>query len=89
MATLQGGGAALAFAKARYDAIIAHEMKMTARLPGDNLLSITTPIRVDGTGTSFDQTYFARSITRQMNADDGYVMEVAAQNVNQDISPES
>jgi hypothetical protein len=78
-----------AFAKAQYDIIISHEMKLTARLPGDNRLSILTPIKVTGTGTAWDQTYFPRSITREMSIDAGYEMTVEAQNVNPDSSPES
>lgn len=76
-----------AFAKAQYDAIIAHEMKMAARMPADDILTMQMPIRVQGTGTAFDQIYFPRKIERQMNIDDGYVMTVEAQNVNTDSTP--
>lgn len=77
------------FAKAQYDAIIAHEMKMHARLPADSTLSTRRPIRVQGTGTAWDQTYFPRLIVRQMSLDEGYEMTVDAQNVNSDTQPES
>jgi len=76
-------------AKEMYDEIVAHEMKVTARLAGDNLLTIQTPIRVTGTGTAFDQTYFPREITRMMSLDEGYEMTVEAQNVNPDTAPAS
>ena len=77
-----------AFAKARYDEIIAHEMKMSARLPADNVLSTQRAIRVAGTGTAFDQIYFPRLIVREMSLDSGYVMSVEAQNVNADTQPQ-
>lgn len=73
-----------AYAQARYKEIIAHEMKLHARLPGDNLLSTRTLLRVDGTGTAFDQTYFPNVITRQMSMDEGYTMTVEAKNHNPD-----
>lgn len=75
---------AQAYAQARYKEIIAHEMKLHARLPGDNLLSTRMLLRVDGTGTAFDQTYFPNVITRQMNMDEGYTMTVEAKNHNPD-----
>jgi hypothetical protein len=77
------------YAKAQYDLIVAHEMKLRARLPADNVLSILTPIKVSGTGTAWDQVYFPRQITREMNLDEGYEMMVEAQNVSTDVSPES
>jgi phage protein D len=78
-----------AFAKAQYDAIISHEMKMKARLPADSALSTKRAIRVQGTDTAFDQTYFSRLIVRQMSLDAGYEMTIDAQNVNSDSQPES
>lgn len=76
------------FAKAQYDAIVSHEMKMLARLPADSL-SVRRPIRVQGTGTAWDQTYFPRKIEREMSLDAGYEMTIDAQNVNPDNQPES
>lgn len=67
-------------AQRRYNELIAHEMKMTARLPGDNLLSTKNVLVVQGTGTSFDQTYYPSEITRQMSINEGYTMTVHAKN---------
>jgi hypothetical protein len=78
-----------AYAQKQYNAIVSHEMKMHMRLPADNILTTTMPILVTGTGTRFDQLYYARSITREMSIGEGYVMHVEAQNVNADVSPES
>jgi phage protein D len=89
MSAGHGSVAVEAFAKSQYDSIVSHEMKINARLPGDNLLTIQTPITVSGTGTAFDQVYYPRLITREMSLDDGYEMTVEAQNVNPDIQPES
>jgi phage protein D len=67
-------------AEAKYREIISHEMKLEARLPGDNLLSPRRMIELTGTGTAFDQLYVARSVSRSMSRDEGYVMTVQAQN---------
>jgi hypothetical protein len=67
-------------AEALYHQIIAHEMKLEARLPGDNLLTTRRMLKVSGTGTAFDQLYFPRLVTRSMSKDEGYVMTVTAQN---------
>lgn len=78
-----------AFAKARYDAILSHEVKLRARLPADNSLSIQGAIRVQGTGTAFDQIYYPRLIERQMSMDEGYTMTVEAQSVSPSANPQS
>ena len=67
-------------AQRRYAEIIAHEMKMHATLPGDNLLSTKKVLQVQGTGTAFDQNYYPTEITRQMSMDEGYTMTVHAKN---------
>ena len=50
-----------AYAQKRYEDIISHEMKMSMHLPADNLLTISTPIQVQGTGTAFDQILIFRA----------------------------
>ena len=64
----------------RYREIVAHEMRMQARMPGDNLLSTANILRVVGTGTAFDQDYYPQEITRTMSLDEGYTMAVTAKN---------
>ena len=78
-----------AYAKLRYDEIIAHEMKATIRMPADDLVGIRTPLRLSVTGTAFDQVYFPRSISRFMSLDEGYEMRIEAQNQNPDTVPNS
>lgn len=70
----------LQIAQAKYHEIAAHEMKLKAELPGDNLLDRTVPILVQGTGTAYDQQYFADSVTRTLSVDSGYSMRLTAKN---------
>jgi phage protein D len=76
---------ALRWAQAKLVEITAHEVRVTATLPADNLLGVTDIIKVLGTGTAFDQTYYPDSITRSMSIEGGYMMTVNAKN----HSPES
>jgi phage protein D len=64
----------------RYDDIVAHEMKLSVTLLGDHYLDVQKAIKVQGTGTAFDQVYFPDSIIRTMNLDSSYMMEVRAKN---------
>jgi hypothetical protein len=75
------------YAQRKYQEIISHEMKLRARLPADDLLTVATPIRVTGTGTAWDQLYYPREITREMAIDEGYSMTVEAQNHSDDQVP--
>ncbi|QOR55290.1 MAG: hypothetical protein SHS37scaffold220_59 [Phage 67_12] len=72
------------FAEERYRQIVAHEMKVHADLPGDNILTTRVILRVQGTGTAFDQDYFPTEIVRTMSLDDGYRMTVSAKNSSPD-----
>src|SRR5260364_107263 len=67
-------------AQSKYRQIIAHEMRLDARLPADSVLDCATPIEVRGTGTKFNQRYYPESITRSLSAEEGYQMEVQAKN---------
>ena len=71
----------LQIAIAKYNSIVQHEMKLSATLPGDNLLDCRATIRVEGTGTDFDQTYYPDTITRTMDLEHGYLMDVSAKNL--------
>ncbi len=59
-----------------------HEMKMTATLLADNVLSTATPIQLQGTGTAWDQLYYPESVRRTMSMDEGYLMTVSAKNTS-------
>ena len=67
-------------ANRRANEISRHEMNLRCLLVGDDLLTPRTPIRVDGTGTAFDQVYYPSSIVRTWSLDVGYTMDVEAKN---------
>lgn len=71
---------ALKRAQSIHAELIAHEMKLTASLPGDNILGIDTMVQVIGTDTAWDQTYYPDSITRRMSFEEGYMMNLHAKN---------
>jgi len=60
--------------------ITAHEVKLMAELPADNILTVDNIIQLAGTGTAFDQVYYVDSITRRMSLTEGYNMTIAAKN---------
>lgn len=71
---------ALALAKAKAEEITRHERVLTARLPGDNLLSTRSMVQLVGTNTAWDQNYYPDTVTRTLSAADGYRMELRAKN---------
>jgi phage protein D len=71
---------ALKKATALHKEITAHEVNLAAELPADNMLDVRSVIRVEGTGTAYDQLYYPASITRRMSIDHGYTMTVRAKN---------
>jgi phage protein D len=68
----------------RHREITRHEMKLSATLPADDLLTGQSVISVTGTGSTFDQTYFPDSVERRMSMEEGYSMTVTAKNHNTD-----
>lgn len=74
-----------ALAQAKFEEISSHAMKLRATLPADALISLETPVQLQGTGTAYDQTYFVRAVTRRMSVDEGYVMEIEAQNTTPEL----
>lgn len=72
-------------AQALYNQIVAHEMRLSAELPGDTILDTTSIIRLNGTGTAYDQIYYPDVITRRLDWDGGFTMSVTAKNA----APES
>lgn len=71
---------AMTLAKSIYSGIMQHEVKLTAELPADDVLTINQMIRV--AGTAYDQLYYPDTITRRMSIHDGYTMSVTAKNVS-------
>lgn len=58
--------------------VTAHEVKLSASMPADDLLDVTSVIQVTGTGSAFDQIYFPEEVVRRMSMDEGYTMHVSA-----------
>ncbi|WP_220272682.1 hypothetical protein [Aquitalea aquatica] len=65
-----------------YRQIIQHEMKVSGSMPGDNLLTPQTIIRVEGTDSPFDQLYYCDSVRRSLSFEEGYRMSFTAKNHN-------
>ena len=68
------------FAEAKAEEITRHERVLEASLPGDNMLTTRSMIRLIGTGTDWDQLYYPDSVTRRLSMQEGYRMEVRAKN---------
>lgn len=68
--------------------ITKYEVRMTASMPGDNLLQKDSLIKFTGTQSSLDQLFYAESITRTLDLD-GYRMEITSKNhsVDSEIVP--
>ncbi|MDE2024867.1 MAG: hypothetical protein KGJ07_00060 [Patescibacteria group bacterium] len=75
---------ALAKAQSLLSNITINEIKLSAYLPGDNVLKKSSIIKVIGTNTRFDQIYYTDTVVRTINFTDGYTMEVRAK--NQDVN---
>lgn len=72
---------ALQKAQALLKNITQHEMKLSATLPADNILTPQCILQVKGTG-AYDQDYYPDSVIRRMTFGGGYVMDVTAKNHN-------
>lgn len=70
----------LQIAQQKLAEISRHQIKLLMHdFPADNILSARHAIRVSGTG-AYDMDYYADSIIRTLNLEDGYKMEVSAKN---------
>ena len=56
------------------------ERVIEVHLPGDPFLWFEQPVKLSGTGTSWDQTYFADRIEREMSMGGGFTMVIRAKN---------
>jgi phage protein D len=59
-----------------------HQVVLEATLPADNILMPDSVIQVTGSNSGFDQVYYPSVITRRMNMQEGYVMDVEAKNIS-------
>lgn len=74
----------LEWATNKHRELTRHEMVLQARMPADSLMTARSLVRLQGTGTIFDQDYFPDSVKRGMSVDSGYWMDVHAKNHNTD-----
>jgi phage protein D len=59
-----------------------HERVVTFMLPGETMLTARGLVRVEGSGTSWDQTYYIDSIRREMSMSGGFKQTVRAKNTS-------
>jgi hypothetical protein len=68
------------WAAAKAEDITKHERVISGSLPGDNLLTNRSLIKLVGTNTSWDQLYNLDTVTRKLSATNGYTMDFRAKN---------
>jgi len=58
------------------------EKKLDFEMPGDAILTKNTPIKITGTNTELDQTYYIDTLNRTLSADasEGFTMSIEAKN---------
>ncbi len=61
-----------------------HERVIRWREPADLALSPRNLVRLEGTGSSWDQTYYVASVQRRLSYDGGFVMSIEAKNHSAD-----
>jgi phage protein D len=69
-------------AQARYQDIARHMVRLSAEMPGDDLLDCRMIVAVQGTDTPWDQDYFPEVVHRTMSAEGGYRMTLSAKNIS-------
>jgi phage protein D len=72
---------ALALAQQRLVELSQHERVVTAAMPGELTLAPRMLVRVEGTGTSFDQNYWVHEVSRQLSPA-GFTQRVLARNLS-------
>lgn len=73
------------YANQKLAEISQHEMNFSMAIPGDPTLTPRTVVRLDGTGTAFDQIYYPASVLTEFSLHAGYRTTVRGKN----SSPES
>jgi hypothetical protein len=74
-----------ALAQNQLSDISIHERLVEFELPGEVMLSARDSIRLQGTGTEFDQLYLIESIDRYMHPHGGFVERIRAKNASQSV----
>jgi hypothetical protein len=73
---------ALQLAQRRLGELTRHERMILAEMPGEVTLTPRTQVRLEGTGTSFDQTYWIDEIQRHLHVARGFSQIVRARNAS-------
>jgi phage protein D len=68
------------WAAAKAEDITKHERVISGSLPGDNLLTNRSLIKLVGTNTGWDQLYNIDTVTRRLSSKVGYTMDFRAKN---------
>lgn len=71
---------ALALAQSRLAELSRHERVILAEMPGDITLTPRQQLRLEGTGTAFDQIYWIDEIDRHIHAEHGFTQRLRARN---------
>ena len=73
---------ALKLAQRKLEELTRHERRITAEMPGELSLTPRQRIRLDGTGTDFDQEYWIDEITRTLHPTQGFTQTLLARNAS-------
>lgn len=73
---------ALKLAQRKLEELTRHERRITAEMPGELSLTPRQRIRLDGTGTDFDQDYWIDEITRTLHPTHGFTQTLLARNAS-------
>lgn len=73
---------ALKLAQRKLEDLTRHERRITAEMPGELTLTPRQRIRLDGTGTDFDQDYWIDEITRTLHPTNGFTQTLLARNAS-------
>jgi len=71
-------------AKALLEELSRHERVITYSQPGEAALTARSMVRLQGTGSSWDQLYYVDTISRSMRFDGGFVQHVRCKNHSTD-----
>ncbi|MCB8881715.1 hypothetical protein ACELLULO517_15815 [Acidisoma cellulosilytica] len=72
--------AALVYMQSQYQAIVLHERLVAVVCPGELVLDARSVIKLSGTGTTFDQSYYVDSIDRTWSVDSGFDESIQLKN---------
>lgn len=72
------------FANQKLAEISQHEMNFSAMIPGDPSVSPRNVVRLEGTGTPFDQIYYPASVLHEISLGGGYTTTLRGKNSSPD-----